>query len=182
LIRGLNKITNGAGLGYVMSSYTVHEGGHKAAEEEATEIAAELLMAGLAVFAPIAYSCPIERVMIDNCFPEEERYIKSHEFWMVVDERFYLRCDYGILAMTSNWWKSNGISIELGQMLKAGKPVYFYKPHDARILTIAEVKKEFPDELQELFVLAGKNAPAEYLHANENATIEAGVLAVAENI
>lgn len=149
MIRGLNKITESAGLGYMMSSYTAHTS-FADAERDAKQIAADLMLAGLVVFAPIAYAPAIERIMLDGMMADDKKAIQSHEFWMPIDERFFERCDYGLLAMTPGWNKSVGIAIEVFALTQAGKPIWFYNPTTERVMTMDEVNEDFGAELEEL--------------------------------
>ena len=157
MIRGLNKITTASGLGYVMSSYTAHTGGFDDAEVEAKDVAAHLTLSGLVVFAPIAYGPGIHRHM--TCWPgtADSKYLMSHEFWMPICERFFRKCDYGIVATTKGWHKSVGIAIELGAISAAGKPVWFYDPEAEAILSIAEAGDKWPEEMEQLLKLAAEN-------------------------
>jgi len=155
MIRGLNKITESAGLGYMMSSYTAHTS-FADAERDAKQIAADLMLAGLVVFAPIAYAPAIERIMLDGMTMDDKKAIQSHEFWMPLDERFFERCDYGLLAMTPGWHKSVGIAIEVYALTQAGTPIWFYNPTTERVMTMDEVNDDFPEELDELLNNAKK--------------------------
>lgn len=154
MIRGLNKITESAGLGYLMSSYTSHIDA-TLAEQEAKEIAANLMQSGLVVFAPIAYGPGIEK-NITGFDGSDEKYIKSHEFWMPICERFFERCDYGIIATTSGWHKSVGIAIELFSLTMAGVPIWVFDINENRILTLDEAADKFEDEVEELIQRASE--------------------------
>jgi len=156
MIKGLNKITEAAGLGYLMSSYTSHPAGFGAAQEDAEGIAADMLQAGLVVFAPIAYGPALDRRMCGEVLPSDSRYYRSHEFWMPICERFFERCDYGIIAMTPGWEKSQGIAIELFDLTRRRVPVWFYDQRERRIMTFNEAAEEREDELEELMQRAGE--------------------------
>lgn len=164
MIRGLNKITKSAGLGYLMSSYTAHNSFDEA-ETDAKDIAARLMTAGLVVFAPIAYGPGIERYMASGAFNECNAYIKSHEFWMPICERFFERCDYGIIATTPGWHKSEGIAIELAALSLSDVPVWFYDTDEDQLLTIDEAATRFEDEMEELMARATEKA-GKYLTSN----------------
>jgi len=170
MIRGLNKITEAAGLGYVMSSYTSHPEGNEAAATQAVHIAAELSLAGLVVFVPIAYGTAIEKRMLDilECpaTPGDKDYIQSHEFWMAMDERFYQRCDYGLLAMTPGWNKSTGIAIEFFALARAGVPIHFLDVDNWHVYNIGEAGQKWPDEFQDLLQKATKTGAPRYLAEN----------------
>lgn len=172
MIRGLNKITASAGLGYVMSSYTAHEGLEEAAVD-AKQIAADLMIAGLVVFVPIAYGPGIEKFMLRSR-PFEKEYIQSHEFWMPIDERFFRKCDYGIVATTHGWHRSTGIAIEIGALVEAGKPIWFYDVENEAILTLKEGGDKWPDEMGELIELAAQKCGN---HLNSDSSIYSKALA-----
>lgn len=150
MIRGLNKLAMQDGLGYLMSSYTAHPQGFDAAEMEAKEIAAELMRAGLVVFAPIAYGPGIDKLLTAGMHKDDADYFRSHEFWMPICERFFERCDYGIVATTPGWHKSTGISIEFYALTRAGVPIWFYDVNDGQILNYDEASKRWEDEMTEM--------------------------------
>ena len=166
MIRGLNKLLNTDGLGYLMSSYTAHPEGFARAEEEAKQIASDLLLVGLVVFAPIAYGPGIERPMTNGMSKDEASHYRSHEFWMPICERFYQRCDYGIIAMTPGWSKSKGIAIEYGHLLDAAIPIHFYDVQNERILSWGEAYEEFTDEIDDLAILSVDEGLPSYLQAS----------------
>lgn len=168
MIRGLNKITKASGLGYLMSSYTSHHD-MTLAEQEAKEIAARFIQSGLVVFAPIAYGPGIEPNITGLFGEADEKYIKSHEFWMPICERFFERCDYGIIAMTSGWHKSTGIAIELYALSFTGVPVWFYDVANDHVLTFGEVGERYELELEELLK---RSKELQLSHLNMNAEIE----------
>ena len=173
MIRGLNKITESAGLGYMMSSYTAHTS-YADAERDAKRIAADLMLAGLVVFAPIAYAPAIERIMLEGMLEEDKKAIQSHEFWMPLDERFFDRCDYGLLAMTPGWHKSTGIAIEVYALTQAGKPIWFYNDQTNRIMTMDEVHDDFEIELDVLLTNAKK---LQLTHLNRLTSLTTAALA-----
>jgi len=174
MIRGLNKLTASAGLGYVMSSYSAHHNMEEAATE-AKQIAADLMLAGLAVFVPIAYGPGIEKFMLRNR-PSEESYIQSHEFWMPIDERFFRKCDYGLVTTTYGWHRSTGIAIEIGALAAMGTPIWFYDAAEGAILSIKEAGDKWPDEMSELLTLAARKFGS-HLNASNDAYRQ-GVAAV----
>jgi len=158
MIRGLNKLTDPQGLGYLMSSYTSHPAGFDDAADDAAVIAAKLLVAGLVVFAPIAYGPGIEKY-IEAGRPladDDLAYYRSHEFWMPICERFYQRCDYGIIATTSGWQKSKGIAIELSALTRAGIPVHFYDVKREHLYNLLEYCEVQPEEVNDLIALSIK--------------------------
>lgn len=166
MIRGLNKIANSPGLGYVMSSYTSHPGGREEAKNVAVDIAAQLSLAGLVVFVPIAYGTAIEDAMVNAAWANDEdqvAYVQSHEFWMAMDERFYQRCDYGILAMTPGWHQSTGIAIEYYAFAREGVPIHFLDVENWHIYNPGEVGQKWPDEIDALHKLAGATGAPSYL-------------------
>jgi hypothetical protein len=149
MIRGLNKLTAPDGLGYLMSSYTSHPDGFDAAELQAREIAADMLRAGLVVFAPIAYGPGIDKLLTVGMHKEDADYFRSHEFWMPICERFFERCDYGIIATTPGWHKSQGIAIEFYALTQGGVPIWFYDWDEAKILNYDEAAKKWEREMEE---------------------------------
>lgn len=152
MLLGLNKLTRPQGLGYLMSSYTAHPGGFDEAEADAKQIAADMLQSGLVVFAPIAYGPGIDKVLVDDLMQVvgDADYYRSHEFWMPICERFFTRCDYGIIATTPGWHKSTGIAIELYALSSRNVPIWFYDVMKGQFLTLEEAYERWPDEYAEL--------------------------------
>lgn len=181
MIRGLNKLQERHGLGYVMSSYTSHPEGFEAAERQATEIAAALTEAGLVVFVPIVYGPPVERhIAAHRLMTEEEsEYVRSHEMWMPICERFLNRCDYGVVALTPGWHRSKGIAMELLMLCEDGRPVYFYEPEARRILMPSEIIPRWGEEFEALIQLSAEHCTTPYLKANMEHQISAYCDAVA---
>ena len=150
MIRGLNKVQEFGGLGYVASTYTSHPDGAEAAYDLAKRIAADLISAGLVVFVPVAYGPGIEREITG--WLDDKDYIQSHEFWMAIDERFYSRCDYMIIAMTPGWENSTGMAIEMFDASRRHMPIYFYDPDGQHIYAPGEISEseKFRDALDGL--------------------------------
>jgi hypothetical protein len=190
MIRGLNKIVEPQGLGYMMSTYTAHPGGFEVAEMDATKIAAKLMAAGLVVFAPISYGPGIEREMIGEIGgPAQagfklthEDYIRSHEFWMPICERFYQRCDYAILAMTPGWVQSKGVAIEFYALLRAGIPIYFYDPDTESIMTMGELNDIAEEEFEALQARSAEIGTPFYLHEAADTQVEAALMQMSGRI
>lgn len=190
MIRGLNKIVEPQGLGYLMSTYTQHPGGFEVAEMEATKIAAKLLLAGLVVFAPISYGPGIEREMLGELGgPAQpgfklthEDYIRSHEFWMPICERFFQRCDYGIIAMTPGWVQSKGVAIEFYALLRMGVPVYFFDPDNESIMTMGELNDIAKEEFEALQQRAAEIGTPYFLHEAAETQTEAAMMQVAGRV
>ena len=134
------------------------------------------MLNGLVVFAPIAYAPGIEKMMMDGMVEEDRAALQTHEFWMPIDERFFERCDYGILAMTPGWFKSTGIAIEFYTLCKAGTPVWFYDLQDERIMTIVEVADEFESEFDALVERAADVKMAHLNFDGERQSVELGAL------
>lgn len=181
MIRGLNKLTASPGLGYMMSSFTSHPGGFATAEGDAKEIAAKLTTAGLVVFAPIAYG-PGLHVYMDESWNDKDKtkYLISHEFWMPICERFYERCDYGVVAMTDGWHKSEGIAIEMFALARRDVPIHFYDPATERILNLGEMERDYAEEMEELLALAAERGVAPYLAEATGTSSEALAVTLTE--
>lgn len=163
MIRGLNKISDASGLGYLISSYTAHPGGAEGARSDAQGIAAALTLTGLVVFAPIAYGPQLEELILRDADPEDHAYLRSHEFWMPICERLYTRCDYGIVATTPGWQRSKGIAIEIYALARNNTPLYLYDTNAQRILTFSEADNALSDELTALLELSAEVSSPGYL-------------------
>jgi len=180
MIRGLNKLTNPAGLGYVMSSYTSHPSGLVQAHEDAKQVAGALLSSGLVVFVPIAYGPAIEPHIIN--WGDDKKYIQSHEFWMPVDERFYERCDYALIATTPGWHKSKGMAIELSALTRAGIPIHFYDVNREQVYNLLEYGELHSEEVDDFIALSIEMNIPNYLTESVSNQCEALQQTLAESM
>ena len=180
MIRGLNKITASPGLGYLMSSYTSHPGGFEEAQKDALVITAQLTLAGLVVFAPIAYGPGLEEVMKKLADIEDgDTYLQSHEFWMPICERFYQRADYAILAMTPGWNRSKGIAIELYALSRSATPVHVLDVEENHLWNLGEATEKWEDEFDGLFDISASLGVPHYLSEYTEQQSEAAKITIA---
>lgn len=143
MISGLYKIEEAGQLGYLMSCYTKHPDGLDAAAEEVTLWTAKLMAAGVFVYAPITYGHAVSAQLKNTDMPEAERY--SHELWMSHCERMWNKCDYGLVLMNKGWGLSEGIALEISEMIMAEKTVYFLDIERSKVLRLGELIDEADD-------------------------------------
>ena len=85
------------------------------------EFAARLASDGKIVFCPIAHTHPLEKYGLP----------RDWDFWQRFDQPFMDRCDELIVLCLPGWKDSTGVTDEILQFKKAGKPVSFeYYDHE----------------------------------------------------
>ena len=176
MIRGLNKMVDLSGLGYMMSTYASHSGGPKQAADDAGKAAAELLLSGLTVISPIVHSHAIEEHLVRHAYltSGDMDYFRSHEFWMPIDERIFERCDYGIVAMTKGWCWSTGIAMEIRGLAQRGIPIYFLDLEEYAVYTLDEMRGgKWAEEFGDLVTKAITDGYKGYMPSTADAQIAA---------
>lgn len=143
MIKGIQKIAQANGLGYLMSPFSSFKNPQVAADLAAVA-AAELSEVGVITISPVVHSMQLRKFM------SKDKYFDTHEFWMGVDERMYRNCDYGLVCMLTGWETSHGVQIEIANLTKLGTPVYWYDPARHHIYTTAEIEERYSDELNGL--------------------------------
>lgn len=86
--------------------------------EAACAAAAELMLRGKKVFAPIAYTHPLE----SHTGPQ------SHDWWMGQDYPFLIVANELIVLMMDGWEDSKGVAEEIRVCTLLGKPVSYMEP------------------------------------------------------
>jgi hypothetical protein len=85
--------------------------------------AAELMMKGYKVFAPIAHSHPIEVFGLTEAI--EEGFAADHDFWLAQDEAILAKCDKLVVYKMPGWKKSVGIAREMAFAKEHNIPIEF---------------------------------------------------------
>lgn len=174
MIYGVNKISAIGGVGYLASPYSKfvpREGcsdiysSYDWASHDIEKIAGDMLISGMVVISPIASSHHIEKHLAKN--PNvDQGYLKSHAFWMPIDERIYDRCEYAVIAMMDSWEVSTGMAIEFGQITASGKQVMFFDPLNSTLYNITETEKKYPEKFTAFLMLAAQNVKPDYLRSS----------------
>lgn len=107
-------------IAYMASPYTRYVAGPEAAFIEASRIAGQLAKQGIIVFSPIAHSHPLAVYGgVDGL---------DGPFWKKFDAPFITACDSLIVAMMDGWRASEGVTHEIAEFRKAGKPILYLDP------------------------------------------------------
>jgi hypothetical protein len=83
----------------------------------ANQVAGELIKMGHVIFSPISHSHPIAI---------ECGMAGDHEAWKAQNEAFLRWCDEMVIVDIVGWEKSNGVSWEMQEISKMGKPFTFW--------------------------------------------------------
>lgn len=164
MISGLNKIVLSNGLGYFMSPYTKHPTELDKYCDLTAAACSILHEAGLVLIAPIVQGHPMWKYMPDN------KYTRSHEMWMPICERIFMRCDYGVVCMLEGWDQSMGMALEVFIMSSGGKQVLFFDPSLLVLRTMQEMYDACPIEMGEMIKNAAANlgkVPSMHLRAKD---------------
>jgi hypothetical protein len=112
---------------YLASPYTKYKPGIWQAYMEAARIAGVLTGLGVQVYSPIAHSHPL--ALYGNLDPLDGK------LWQRVDAPFLALCDECLVAKMDGWQESSGVTHEIAEFKKAGKPVRYLDP---KTLAISE--------------------------------------------
>jgi hypothetical protein len=108
------------GYAYLASPYTsVLRSEREKRYVAACKAAAKLMQSGLAIFAPIAHSHPIEQH-----FAEPEGF----DFWMAQDLPILQGADKLIVLKLPGWKKSRGVAREIQEAQEIGMPIEYIEP------------------------------------------------------
>ena len=107
-------------LAYLATPFTLYEAGLEQAATDAAELAGHLFRAGIAVYAPIAYTWRIaETAGLDHL---------DLSIWLPLEERMCAACDVLIVAKLPGWFESAGIRREVARFEQARKPIWEIDP------------------------------------------------------
>lgn len=107
-------------LAYLATPYTNYPDGIEIAYREAARIAAELLLAGVHVYSPIAHCHPMAVYGDIDAL--------DRDFWLHYQETMMARCDALIVARMKAWDESVGIAHEVNFFLKNKRTVFMLDP------------------------------------------------------
>ena len=112
-------------LAYLATPYTGYGAGINAAFEDAAALAAQLMVAGVNVYSPIAHTHPL--AIHGKLDPLD------HSIWIPFDEVMMAKADTLIVAHMDGWEFSIGIAHEVGVFEKAGKPIFDLWPETMKM-------------------------------------------------
>lgn len=105
---------------YVGTPYSKYPHGLEAAFEMACQATAYLGEAGVPVYSPIAHTHPISRHV--SVSPTD------HEFWVRFDAPLVRAAAGLIVVMAEGWNQSRGLTHEIEEFQRVGKPVVYWDP------------------------------------------------------
>jgi hypothetical protein len=105
---------------YLASPYSRYVGGLETAFQEIARNAALLIRAGVRLYCPIAHTHPI--AMQGGIDPLD------HGIWLPADRPFMFAACGLIVCMMEGWELSYGISVEMDEFARAGKPLVYMRP------------------------------------------------------
>jgi len=111
---------------YLCSPYTSYRNGDIwAAYQEAARIAGLLTKQGHTVYSPVVHSHPLAiYAKIDPL---------NWQFWMKADAPFVAACQECLVAMMEGWRESQGVTAEIAEFQRVGKPVHYVDPVTLKI-------------------------------------------------
>ncbi len=108
-------------LCYLATPYSKYEGGNlELAFRDAARLAAQLMLAGVKVYSPIAHTHPL--AIYGDVDPLD------HDIWLPFDEAMMAASDVLIVAHMNGWRESRGIAHEIEFFEKVGKPIFDLDP------------------------------------------------------
>jgi len=108
-------------LAYLATPYSKYEGGNlELAFRDAARLAANLMLAGIRVYSPIAHTHPL--AVYGNVDPLD------HDIWLPFDEAMMQRCDVLIVAQMNGWKESKGIDHEIKFFAERRRTIFLLDP------------------------------------------------------
>jgi hypothetical protein len=105
---------------YLASPYSKYPLGIEKAWQHICEQAALLIEAGVPIYSPIAHTHPIA------VYGKIDPY--AHDIWLPADLPLMQQASGMIVCMMETWDKSYGISEEIKEFTKLGKPIIYMTP------------------------------------------------------
>lgn len=103
------------GLWYLATPYSKYPLGQQKSFEHSARLGGELLKRGVATFGPISHSHPISQYGNIQAL--------DHSVWLPLDAKIMPHCEGIIVACMDGWQESYGVTWEIGEFTKWGKPV-----------------------------------------------------------
>lgn len=105
---------------YLGTPYTKYMRGIEQAFEDASRLAAVLLLSGVNVYSPIAHTHPI--AIHGGLDPLD------HDIWLPFDAAMMEACDAMVIGALPGWQDSYGVGFEIATFRRERKPVYLLDP------------------------------------------------------
>lgn len=105
---------------YVGTPYSKYPAGLEAAFTMACRETARLAEQGIPVYSPIAHSHPISKFV--SVSPTD------HDFWVTFDKPMVDAAGGLIVVTAEGWQESRGLTHEILEFQKVGKPVVYWDP------------------------------------------------------
>lgn len=109
-----------AALAYLATPYSKYEGGIELAFRDAARLAAQLMLAGVRVYSPIAHTHPL--AIYGDVDPHD------HDIWLPFDETMMQRCEVLIVAQMKGWKESKVVQHEIQYFLQRKRPIFYLDP------------------------------------------------------
>lgn len=121
-----------AALCYLATPYSRYMGGDiQRAFQDASRLAARLMLTGVNVYSPIAHTHPL--AVYGEIDPLD------HSIWLPFDEAMMTVCSVLIVAEMDGWQQSKGIAHEIAFFRQANKSIFHLNPDS---LTMWRVREE----------------------------------------
>ena len=112
-------------LVYLATNYSKFPGGIQKAFEEASKLAARLIVNHIKIFSPIAHTHPI--AMYGEVNPYD------HSIWLELDESMMRASQALLVAEFEGWKESYGVDQEIKIFTRDGKPIHYINPNSLAI-------------------------------------------------
>lgn len=113
-------------LCYLATPYSKYEGGNlELAFRDAAALAAQLMLAGVKVYSPIAHTHPL--AIYGNIDPLD------HNIWLPFDEAMMKAAHVLIVAHMNGWQESRGIAHEIEYFERANKAIFDLDPRTLKM-------------------------------------------------
>lgn len=110
------------GYWFLSTPYSSYPYGYDAAFEEASKIAARLLVNGIHAFCPIAHTHPVSK--LGHIDPTR------YEVFMPLVEQFMEHAHGQIVVQMPGWDKSTGIKMEIDWFKERQRPQFYLHPSE----------------------------------------------------
>lgn len=116
----LEQLKDLPGYIYVATPYTNYKHGHASAAYDAASTTAELVKLGYRAFSPIVHGHQLS--VIGRIDPMDG------DLWKNIDKAFVDAASACVVVKLDGWEESSGVSHEIKEFEKAGKPIVYIDP------------------------------------------------------
>ncbi|WP_028752721.1 DUF1937 family protein [Rhizobium leucaenae] len=122
--QGVEALAELAGYVYLGSPYAKYPHGLDEAARVVSECAGVLMQRGLRIYCPIAHGHAVSR---NVALPRE------WDFWKAQDQPLIDAAAAIIVLEMQGWRESVGLTYEISEFMRAGKPILYLEPADLRV-------------------------------------------------